>query len=247
MFKGLWKLTWIETKVFVREPMGVFATLGIPLALFIVLGRILGTGQAGAAAPVPPPFNVPVLVALIIAVSAVISLVAIISIYREAGILKRLRATPLSPVTILSAQVVIKLVFTVISLALLVLAGRRFFPGAMDVNLVSFTVALLLSTLSILSLGFVIASVVPTARFAQPIAAAFLYPMIVLSGLFFPLDQLPQALWVLTQLFPTTHAVSLMHGVWEGSGWGAHWGSALALLALLGVCSGVSTRVFRWE
>ena len=247
MFKGLWKLTWIETKVFMREPMGVFATVGIPLLLFLVLGRMLGTGQTSAAAPPPPPFNLPVLAALIVAVSAVFSLVAVISIYREAGILKRLRATPLSPVTILTAQVLIKLVFTVISLALLVLAGRQFFPGAMEVNLVSFTVALLLSTLSILSLGFVIASVVPTARFAQPIAAAFLYPMIAMSGLFFPLDRLPPALWLLTRLFPTTHAVSLMHGVWGGAGWGAHWGSALSLLAVMFACLGVSSRLFRWE
>ncbi len=38
--------------------------------------------------------------------------------------------------------------------------------------------ALLISTWSILSIGFLIASIVPTARFAQPIGAAILYPMI---------------------------------------------------------------------
>ena len=90
----------------------------------------------------------------------------------NARFLKRLRATPLSPVTILGAHVFVKLVFTVVSLGLLVLAGRQFLPGAMDVHLPSFTAALLLSTLSILSIGFVIASIVPTARFAQPIGAA---------------------------------------------------------------------------
>ena len=247
MLKGFWKLTWVETKVFIREPMGVIATLGFPVLIFVVLGRMLGTGQVGAVSSQEPPFNVPVLAALVIAVNAVISLVAIISIYREGGILKRLRATPLSPVTILGSQVVIKLAFTVISLALLVLAGRQFLPGAMDVNLVSFTLALVLGTLSILSLGFLIASVVPTARFAQPITAAFLYPMIALSGLFFPLDQLPPTMWALTQVLPTTHAVSLMLGVWEGSGWGAHWGNALALFAILGACTALSPRVFRWE
>jgi ABC-2 type transport system permease protein len=247
MLRGFWKLTWVETKIFVREPMGVIATLGFPVIIFIVLGRMLGTGRVPAAPADPPPFNVPVLVALLVAVSAVISLVAIISIYREGGILKRLRATPLSPVTILSAQVLIKLVFTVISLALLVLAGRQFVPGAMDVDLLSFTAALLLSTLSILSLGFVIASVVPTARFAQPISAAFLYPMVVLSGLFFPIAQLPTALRYVALVLPTTHAVSLMEGIWEGAGWSAHWGDALALIVVLVVCTGASTKVFRWE
>ena len=247
MLNGFWKLTWVETKVFVREPMGVVGTLVIPLLLFIVLGRSLGSGRLDATSVEQAPFNVPILAALFIAVGAVLSLVAIISIYREGGILKRLRATPLSPVTILGAHVVVKLVFTVASLALLVLAGRQFFPGAIDVPLPSFTAALLLSTLSILSMGFVIASIVPTARFAQPIGAALLYPMIAVSGLFFPLEQLPRALEIVAYGLPTTHAVSLMQGIWDGSGWGAHWGNVAALILVFAVCTGLSTKVFRWE
>lgn len=257
MLRGFWKLTWVETKVFMREPMGVIGTLGLPLLIFIVLGRTFrGSGlRAGGAAPpsggggslADAPFNVPILAALLIAVSAVLSLVAIISIYREGGILKRLRATPLSPVTILSAHVFVKLVFTVASLALLILAGRRLFPGAVDVPLVSFTGALLLGTVSILSMGFVIASIVPTARFAQPIGAAVLYPMIALSGLFFPVEALPGALRVVANALPTTHAVTLMQAVWDGHGWWNAMASVLALLLILAVCVAVSTKVFRWE
>lgn len=247
MLRGFWKLTWVETKIFVREPMGVVGTLGIPVILFIVLGRMIGSGGPGPSAPEPPPFNVTILAALFIAVGAVLSLVAIISIYREGGILKRLRATPLSPVTILGAHVFVKLVFTVLGLALLVLAGRRFLPGAVDAPMASFTAALLLSTLSILSVGFIIASIVPTARFAQPIGAGLLYPMIAISGLFFPIEQLPPMLRALALALPTTHAVSLMDGIWNGVGWGPLWGNVAALVVIFGVCTGLSTRLFRWE
>jgi ABC-2 type transport system permease protein len=184
---------------------------------------------------------------VLIAMSAVQSLVAIISIYREGGILKRLRATPLSPVTILGAHVVVKLVFTVISLALLLLAGRRLFPGVMQVNVLSFTGAVLLGTLSILSLGFLIASMVPTARFAGLISAAVLYPMLALSGLFFPLERLPRALEAISYLLPTTHAVALLQGVWAGTGWGAQWVNVAALLLLFVVYTTFSSKVFRWE
>jgi len=247
MLKGFWKLTWVETKVFAREPMGFLIPLAMPVILFILLGRSLGFGELESGAAVELPFNMPILFALIIALQAVVSLVVIISIYREGGILKRLRATPLSPATILSAHVFIKLAFTAVSLGLLVLAGRQFFPGAMDVNLPSFMAALLLSTLSVLSLGFVIASLVPTSRFARPIVAVFLYPMIGLSGLFFPIEQLPAALQIVALGLPTTHAVSLMQGIWDGSGWGAHWGNVVGLVLVFGVCVGVSTKVFRWE
>ncbi|MEA2762475.1 MAG: type transport system permease protein [Gemmatimonadaceae bacterium] len=245
--RGFWKLTWVETKIFTREPMGFVGTLLMPLVVFVALGRALGAGKPVGAPSVDMPFNPAILAAVLIAISAVQSLVAIISIYREGGILKRLRATPLSPVTIMGAQVAVKLVFTVISLTLLMLAGRRLFPGVMHVNVFSFTLAVLLGTFSILSLGFVLASIVPTARFAQPIGAAVLYPMLFLSGLFFPVDRLPRALAMLAYLLPTTHAVSLLQGVWDGSGWGAHWLNAVALLALFGAFTALSTRVFRWE
>lgn len=245
MFTGFWKLTWVETKIFLREPLGVLATLVIPVVLFVILARVLDLGEADVASLPEPPFNVPILAALFIAVSAVISLTAVISIYREGGILKRLRATPLSPVTILGSQVVVKLGFTVVGLGLLVLAGRRLIPGAIDVNLASFTAALLLGTLSILSLGFLIASVVPTARFAQPITAGLLYPMVAVSGLFFPVSELPRPLELLALAMPTTHAVSLMQGIWDGAGWSV--GSTAALVAIFLVLTGLSGRVFRWE
>jgi ABC-2 type transport system permease protein len=245
--RGFWKLTWLETKIFTREPMGFVGTLVMPLVVFIALGRALGVGKPVATPQVDIPFNPAILAAVLIAISAVQSLVAIISIYREGGILKRLRATPLSPVTIMGAQVAVKLAFTAVSLSLLVLAGKRLFPGVMQVNVFSFTLAVLLSTFSILSLGFVLASLVPTARFAQPIGAAVLYPMLFLSGLFFPVARLPRALGMVAYLLPTTHAVALMEGVWSGSGWSAHWVNVAALLALFVAYTGVSTRVFRWE
>ena len=245
--RGFWKLTWLETKIFAREPMGFVGTLLVPLVMFVILGRAFGVQKPLAPPQLDVPFNAAILAAILIAISAVQSLVAIISIYREGGILKRLRATPLSPVTIMGAQVVVKLFFTVVSLTLLMLAGRRLFPGVMQINVFSFTAAVLLGTFSILSLGFVLASLVPTARFAQPISAFVLYPMLAVSGLFFPVAALPSALRTLALVFPTTHAVALIQGVWDGSGWSAHWVNVAALLVLFAAYTTLSTKVFRWE
>lgn len=247
MLTGFWKLTWVEMKVFLREPLGAVGSLLIPVAVFVALGRALGTGHVDAAGVERAPFNVPVLAAMMIAVSAVLSLIAIMAIYREGGILKRLRATPLSPVTILSAHVAVKIIFASVSLVLLVAAGRNFFPGAMNVDLASFTVALLLGTLSILSTGFVIASLVPSARFAQPLGAALLYPMVAVSGLFFPVDQLPQPVRAIARALPTTHAVALMQGAWVGTSWGAMGTHVAALVLITAVSIGLASRVFRWE
>src|SRR5450631_360961 len=248
MLRGLWKLTWIETKVFLREPLGAIGTIGVPVLLFVALGRITNHNLAPSSIPSSglSGAGLPVLVSLLIAISAVLSLVTIISIYREGGILKRLRATPLRPQTILTAHVIVKLMLTAATLALMVLAGKRYYPVGVHIPLFSFTVAVLISTWSILSIGFLIASIVPTARFAQPIGAIILYPMIAVSGLFVPIESLPPFLHAVTRVLPLTYAVPLLQGIWKGDGWSAHWGEVAALAVVFVVCTALSAKVFRW-
>jgi ABC-2 type transport system permease protein len=249
MLRGLWKLTWIEIKIFLREPLGAFGSIGIPVLVFLIVGRIVGR-------KLPPDslassdfigVGLPVLASVLIAIGAVLSLVTIISIYREGGILKRLRATPLRPQTILTAHVMVKLLLSAITLVLLVLAGKRYYPVGIHVPLLGFMMALLISTCSILSMGFLIASIVPTARFAQPIGAVIMYPMIAVSGLFAPVESLPPALQAVAKVVPLTYAVSLLGGIWKGEAWWAHVGDVAALLTVFIVCTALSAKVFRWE
>src|SRR6476659_8284924 len=123
--RGLWNLVWIEIKIFLREPMGAFGTVIAPVLVLMLFGRI-GTAvmpRAQATATAFFKVSVPVFVAILIAINAVVSLLARNSILTDAHI-----------------------------------------------PLFNFTVAVLITTWSILSIGFVIASIVPTARFAQPIS-----------------------------------------------------------------------------
>jgi ABC-2 type transport system permease protein len=247
MLRGLWELTWLETKIFVREPLGLIGTIGLPVLTFILMGRLFrgrpGSPTAGALLTV----EMPILAVLLISLSAVLSLVTIVAIYREAGILKRLRATPLRPHTILTAQVLVKLLFTMITMAALLLAGKRYYPVRLDVSVASFALALTISTVTMLSLGFVIASLVPTARFAQPIGTLIFYPMIVLSGLFVPIASLPPALRIVSRLLPLTYITALLKGIWQGDAWSAHGGNLAAMVAIFIICTAVSAKVFRWE
>ena len=249
MFRGLLKLTWLEIKIFLREPMGAVGSILIPVLVFVFVGRFLG-GRVPAASISATGFlrvGLPVFASILIALSGVLSLVTIISIYREGGILRRLRATPLRPQTILTAHVLVKLVFTAVTMALMMLAGKRYYPVNIDVPILGFTIALLITTWSILSIGFLIASLVPTARFAQPVGAALLYPMVALCGLFFPLESLPPVLRAVAHVLPLTYAVSLLEGIWKGEAWSAHVGDVGALVLVFAVCTALSAKVFRWE
>ena len=246
--RALGKLTWLEIKIFVREPMGVFGTIGIPVLVFVVMTRLLGASVRSAPRPPFPDSSfLPVLTSILIALSAVTSLITIVSIYREGGILKRLRATPLPPVVILTAHVLVRLIFTAITLVVMLLAGRRYFPPDAHIPVASFAAALLFTTWAILSIGFVIASMVPTARFAQPIATFIVYPLLGVSGLFYPIERLPPALQMLSTVSPLTYAVSLLDGIWNNESWLSHGTDVAALVLTVAICTAVSSKVFRWE
>ncbi len=249
MIRALAKLTWLEIKIFVREPLGVFGTVGIPVLVFVVTSRMVGATVTSAPRQPGWPGSsfLPVLTSILIALSAVVSLIAIVSIYREGGILKRLRATPLRPTVILTAHVLVKLIFTAITLGAMLLAGRRYFPPDAQIPFFSFGVALLFTTWSILSIGFVIASLVPTARFAQPLATMTVYPMLGVSGLFYPIERMPQTLQLVAKVSPLTYAVSLLDGIWKGESWLAHGTDVAALALTFVICTAISARVFRWE
>ena len=247
--RGLLRLTWLEIKIFVREPLGVFGTVVVPVLLFAVAGRLLGPrlARTGPAAPARIAADLPVFVSLFVTIGAVLSLVAIMAIYREGGILRRLRATPLRPQTILAAHVLVKLLFAAITVTAMLLAGRSYYPANADVPFASFGLAVVFTTASVLSLGFLLASVVPTARFAQPFGAIVLYPMLAVSGLFVPVEAMPPGLQAVARVLPLTYAVSLLRGIWQGEGWRHHLDDVAVLAVTFVLATALSSRVFRWE
>ena len=248
MLRGFWNLTWLEIKIFVREPMGVLGTVVIPVLMFLVLGRVFGA-RAGTSESANQFVGqgLPVVVSIFIALGSAMSLVAIVTIYREGGILKRLRATPLRATTILGAHVLVKLTFTSLSLALMVLAGRRFYSETQELHLTTFTLALLFTTLTVITMGFVIASIVPTARFAQPIGSVIFYPMLAISGVFVPLEAMPDGLRTVAGVLPLTHAVSLLQGAWAGESWMDHLDNVGVLALTIVICTALAAKIFRWE
>jgi ABC-2 type transport system permease protein len=248
MFRGLLKLAWLEAKIFIREPLGLIGNVAMPVLIFVGLGRAFGdSARTSQTAREFVRVDLPVFTAILISLSAVLSLVTIIAIYRDSGILKRLRATPLRPVTIFTAHVLVKLLLTAVTVGLMILAGRRYYPLGGSIPIFSFAVALMFATFAILSMGFLIASLVPTARFAQPLGSLILYPMVAVSGLFVPIASLPPSLRALSRVLPLTYAVSLLKGIWQGDPWSTHLGDVAGLIVVFLAFTAVASRLFRWE
>jgi ABC-2 type transport system permease protein len=246
--RGLLKLTWLEIRIFLREPLGLVATVGIPLGMFLLLGRSFGPRADHSARTAQfLAQDLPLFISIFVSINAALSLIAVISIYREGGILKRLRATPLKPAVILAAHVLVKLVFTGITLLLMALVGRRFYPMPLHAHVVNFALAVVVTTVAILCMGFVIASMVGAARFAQLIGSVIFYPMLAVSGMFVPIASMSRPWALVGSVLPMSHAVALLRGAWAGADWVVLLPHLGVLALTIAICLALTSRVFRWE
>ena len=246
--KSLLKMTWMEAKLFLREPMSAFFTLVFPLMYLLLFGAISGnepTPQYGGQRTIDA--SIPGLTAMIICVAGLMSTTMTMSTYREKGILRRLRTTPVSPLVVLVAQVIVVFTMTALGMFLLVAAGVLVYHVRFEGNPFSLLAGFVLSSLSFFGIGFILAGTMPTTRSAWVVGMVLLYPMLLLSGAFFTVELLPAAVQKVSAFIPLTYVVNLLGGLWMGQPWGDHLLDVGLLAGLLLVGIVVSAKTFRWE
>jgi ABC-2 type transport system permease protein len=246
--KSLLKMTWMEVKLFLREPVGAFFTLAFPLMMLFLFGSIYGnepTQMFGGYGTID--ISVPAYTAMIIATSGLMSITITMAAYRENGILRRLRTTPVSPLVVLAAQVIVVFTMTSLGMVLLIVAGKLVYHMRFDGNAWSVLGGFVLGSLSFFGLGFILASVLRTARTAQIVGMVLLYPMLFLSGAGFPRELLPETIKKVSTFLPLTYVVNLLRGLWIGEAWSQHITEVIVLVVMLVVGVLISAKMFRWE
>ena len=246
--RGFFRLLWVETKIFLRQPEAFFFTLVFPLLLLFLFGSIYGNkpnpffGGRGTV-----DFSTPAYMAMIICSTGLLSIAIAVSSYREKGILRRYRATPLRPGVVIASQIVLHLIMTALGAGLLIVAARLVyglkFPGrAWEV-----AAAFILCSLSFFAAGFLVAGLARTARAAYIIGMVLYFPNLFLSGATFPKEMFPDAVKAVGRFIPLTHVVNLLQGLWFGQPWSRFTTETVFLVALLVVGAAVSAKTFRWE
>ena len=237
----------MEFILYLREPSGFFFTLIFPLLLMMLFGSIWGNDTFPDQIFGYIDYAVPAFIGMVIATSGLMGLTTSIAAYREKGILRRFKASPVSPLLVLTAELSALFMITIIGMILLLMAGvfvfgMRFFGSIPEVFL-----AFVLSSLSISALGFIPASLAPTARSGMITANVMYFPMLFLSGAVFPGDMLPPFLKTFAQILPLTHVIKLLQGLWLG---GHLWDYPVQIIFLCGVTIAgfaIAAKYFRWE
>ena len=160
-----------EARLFVREPGAMFWILAFPVVLLTILGLIPAFREPDASLGGRRVIDlyVPTVVLLSMIVAGIQTMPAVLSSYRERGILRRLSVTPVRPVTILLAQIVVHAVAVAGAVVLALLVGRGVFGVAFPEQPWGYVLAVFLTLAAALSMGAAIAAVSGTTRIAQTI------------------------------------------------------------------------------
>ena len=247
--KSLFKMSWVEAKLFLREPVGAFFTLAFPLIMLFIFGTIYSNAPAAQGSDGKEGIGslIPAFMSMIIGITGLMGVTITMATYRETGILRRLRTTPVSPVLVLIAQVAVVFTMTALGALLLVAAGKLVYQVRVEGRLISMAGGFILSSLSFFGIGLILAGILPTARTAQIVVMALLYPMLIFSGAAWPRELMPTAVQKFAAFLPLTYVVNLLDGLWSGSPWRDHLLDTGVLVAMLLLGVIVSARTFRWE
>jgi ABC-2 type transport system permease protein len=246
--RGLMRLASADVQLFVREPIATFFTIAFAPLLIVLNGLIFGNKPTPLSAGVGSmDFAMPAYAAMVLCIVGFMSIPVSICGYRESGVLRRFRSTPLRPLTFIAADVVSNLLMAFVGVVVLVAAGWVFYHAAFGGSVIVVGIAIALCALSMFSIGYLIAAVAPTARMANIIGLLILYPMIFLSGTFIPPQVMPESVRQISRFLPLTYAVELLRGLWFGKPWSDFMLATAVLLGVLVVCTALAARFFRWE
>ena len=246
--RALAKLTWMQIKLYLREPIALFFTIAYAPMMLVLFGSIYGNEPSpmfGGRGTID--VSVPAYIGLIIISVGLMSIPIAVSSARESGVLRRYRTTPLSPAVYLTADVLVYFLMTLLGVILLVAVGRFGYGMQFDGNVFSVLAGFSLGALAVFACGYLIAGLAPTARLAQTAGMVIAFPMMFLSGATFPLQIMPEGVRAVSKFLPVTHVVTLLQGLWKGDSWGSHGTEVIVLVVVLAAGVILSARTFRWE
>jgi ABC-2 type transport system permease protein len=167
---------------------------------------------------------------------------------REKLILKRISATPIRRRTFIGAAVVTRLGVGIVQAAVILAVAGLLFHITLLGNPFLFLGIVVLGALTFIAVGYVVASFAPTEDSANQLTSIIQFPMMFLSGIFFPMDSLPDVLKGVAAFIPLTYLGDALRQVMVNGTPFVPLAVGLAVLAgWLVVCFGISARFFRWQ
>jgi ABC-2 type transport system permease protein len=235
-----------QQRLFWRSHESAFFTFLLPILFLVLLGSVYGDerieGIRGAT------YLVAGLLGYGVVATAFAGLAITLVVRREAGVLKRVRGTPLPTSVYLAAAIASTLAVIALQVVAQVLVGRFLLDARWPASPASFVLALLLGAVTFAALGLAVTTVVRSAEGSSAVVNAIYLPLTFISGVFFSTETLPGFLQALAAVSPLTYLLELLRRVFvDGSGLSGAATDVAVLLAWGLAGAIVALRWFRWE
>jgi ABC-2 type transport system permease protein len=240
-----------DQKIFWRNPMSVFFTVIQPLIFLVIFVSVFGndTTMVDGHEIKTSTYYVPGILTLAIVTATFFNLTITLTRMRESGVLKRLRSTPLPSWCFIASRLVTALVVAVLTVALLAAVGRIGYGVSLPTNaLPGLILAIVVGVAAFACLAFAVTAFVPSVDAAAPIVNVIVLPLLFISGIFIPNDQLPEGMQQVADIFPIKHLFNALLTAFdpatEGSGISPDDLAIVAAWGLFGLV--IALRFFRW-
>ena len=239
------KMTWVELKLFVREPLALVFAFAFPLVVLAVLIASFPNPEDAAAfgGLQPSDYYLAGYIGVVISAIGLVTLPVHVASYRERGILRRFRASSMPVWSVVAAQVVVGILTAAVGGAILVAAGASIYDAGLPVAAGRVLGVFTLSSLAFVAVGLLLGSLTRTARGAQALGMILFFPMWLLSGAGPPPDILGEGMRNIMDALPLTYVVRGIQDPWVGAS--SDPVDLLVLAGILVVAGGFSLRRLR--
>jgi ABC-type multidrug transport system permease subunit len=167
--------------------------------------------------------------------------------YREKGKYRRLAVTPLPKWVFLLGQISQRVTVVAVQTCLLLLAARLVFQIRNEGSYLDFAALVVLGTATFIPFGFALASLASTVETYGAVSNLAFFPMMLLSGVYFRLDNAPGWLQKAVIVLPLSPFLRVLRAVFNDGASLAGFGGPLAIVAAWGLLSfAVAVKRFRW-
>ena len=250
--RTLIKLSWVELKLFAREPITVIFTLALPIIFLFVMGGVFGneanTDDSGTAifrGVGPLDYYIPAYFGLVMMAIGTVALPVHLAGYRERGVLRRLRASSILVWSVMSSQLTVSFVIALIGSILVLVSGIIAYSPHMPKEVGLLILAFLLGLVSFTAFGFFLGAVLPSTRTAQGLGLILFFVMMMLGGAGPPPEVLTGPMDIVGQITPLRHVIIILQDPYLGFGWNQN--ASLIVVGITVVSTALAARFFRWE
>ena len=234
-----------ETKMVARDTAGMVIPIGLPLLILLTSASSASQEVIMAGRTALDLFVLPLVAVMVLTMIGVLNMPSFLAYYRRAGILRRLAVTPVSPLMVLLAQVIVSFLHALLGIGLAAAVAALAFGMRPPIDLAAALGVLVLITAAMYAVGMIVAALAPTPNSAVAIGLIGFLGLGATGGMFGSRDALPGPVAEIGAHLPFGAGMDALAAAWAGQSIEAS--SIISLVAAIVVGSVIAAVFFRWD